>query len=184
MPDRRLTHPLLAVVTVLGVVTAVTLLDGPQVVRAAPADPPSEAGVQVDGVGTSTGAPDVLRVTVGVETTADAVGVALADANAAARRVFDALRAEEVPDGDVRTVNLSVYPAYGENGREITGYIARQDLEVTLRDLGRAGETIGVLAEVGGDAVRLQGVSYSLEDDTALQEEARAEAFAGARHNA
>jgi uncharacterized protein YggE len=40
---------------------------------------------------------------------------------------------------------------------------------------------IGVLTDVGGNAVRLQGVAYALEDDAALQEEARAEAFAAAR---
>jgi uncharacterized protein YggE len=55
---------------------------------------------------------------------------------------------------------------------------------VTLRDLERAGEVIGMLTDVGGNAVRLQGVAYALEDDAALEEEARAEAFAAARARA
>lgn len=184
MPVRRCRDWLLAVVTVAGVVAAVTLVARPDAVRAEPVEPPAEAGVHVDGVGTARGMPDVLRVTVGVETTADAVGAALQEADAVAGRVLDALRGEGVAEDDVQTVNLSIYPSYGDDGQKIVGYIARHDLEVTLRDLDRAGTTIGVLVDAGGDAARLQGISYALEDDAALQEEARAEAFAAAREKA
>ena len=184
MPVRRFRDWVLAVVTVAGVVAAITLLVRPDDVRAEPVEPPAAAGVHVDGVGTATGTPDVLRVTVGVETTADAVADALQEADAAARRVLDALRGEGVPDDDVQTVNLAIHPSYGDDGQQIVGYIARHDLEVTLRDLDRAGTTIGLLVEAGGDAARVQGISYALEDDAALQEEARAEAFAAARQKA
>jgi uncharacterized protein YggE len=181
MPVSHTVRPLFAAVTTVGIVAAIALLVRPEPVRAEPAAPPPEAAVQVDGVGTATGTPDVLRVTVGVETTADAVGEALQGTDAAARRVLDSLRAEDVAESDVRTVTMSLYPTYADDGQRITGYTARHDLEVTLRDLGRAGEVIGVLPEVGGNAVRLQGVAYALEDDAALQEQARAEAFAAAR---
>ena len=184
MPVRRFRDWLFAVVTVAGVVGAITLLDRPDAVRAEPVEPPAEAGVHVDGVGTATGTPDVLRVTVGVETTADAVGDALQQADTAARRVLDALRGEGVATDDVQTVNLSIYPSFAEDGQKIVGYTARHDLEVTLRDLDRAGTTIGLLVDAGGDAARVQGISFALEDDAALQEEARAEAFAAARQKA
>jgi uncharacterized protein YggE len=187
MPVRRIPRPLFAVLTLVAAVAAlaaIALLFRPEAVRAAPAAPPSDAGVQVEGVGTATGTPDVLRVVIGVETTADTVDEALQQADAAADRVLDALRAEGVPEEDVQTVNLSVYPAHGDDGRTITGYTARHDLDVTLRDVSRAGTTIGVLVDAGGDAARLQGVSFSLDDDAALQEEARAEAFAAARDKA
>jgi uncharacterized protein YggE len=184
MPVHRSRHRLLAVAALVGVVAAIALLFRPEVGRAAPADPPADAGVQVDGVGTATGTPDVLRVTVGVETTADAVEDALEQANAAARSVLESAHAEGVAADDVQTVNLSVYPSYGNDGQQIAGYTARHDLQVTLRDLGRAGTTIGLLVDAGGDAARLQGISYSLEDDAAVQEEARAKAFAAARQKA
>ena len=162
MPVRRFRDWLLAVVTVSGVVAAITLLDRPDAVRAEPMEPPAEAGVHVDGVGTATGTPDVLRVTVGVETTADAVADALQQADTAARRVLDAVRGEGVATDDVQTVNLSIYPSYAEDGQKIVGYTARHDLEVTLRDLDRAGTTIGLLVDAGGDAARVQGISFGL----------------------
>lgn len=184
MPARRFRDWLLAVVTVAGVAAAITLIARPDAVRAEPVEPPAEAGIRVDGVGSATGTPDVLRATVGVETTAEAVGAALQEADAAARRVLEALRGEGVAADDVQTVNLSIYPSYGDDGQKIVGYTARHDLEVTLRDLDRAGTTIGVMVDAGGGAARLQGISYALEDAAALQEEARAEAFAAARQKA
>jgi uncharacterized protein len=50
--------------------------------------------------------------------------------------------------------------------------------------MGEAGAVIGRLADAGGDAARVQGISYVLEDDAALQEQARADAFADARRKA
>lgn len=184
MSDRRFRRLLLAVVTVAGAVAALTVLGRPDAVRAEPVEPPAAAAVHVDGVGTATGTPDLLRVTVGVETTSDAVADALQEADAAARGMLEALRGEGVPAEDVQTVNLAIHPSYGDDGQRIVGYVARHDLEVTLRDLDRAGTTIGVLVDAGGDAARVQGISYALEDGAALQEEARAEAFAAAREKA
>lgn len=143
MSHRRIRHLLLVLVTVVATVAAVALLDRPQAVRAAPAEPPPGAAVQVEGVGTATGAPDVLRVTVGVEATAETVQEALDQADAAVLRIFEALRAQEVPERDVQTVSLSIDQAYAEDRREPTGYTARQDLAVTLRDVQEAGGRSG-----------------------------------------
>ena len=184
MPIRRSRSALLAAFTLVGTLAVIAVVARPAAVRAAPGDAPPEAGVQVDGVGTAAGSPDVLRVTVGVETTAGSVSDAVQGASAAAGRVLEAVHAEGVSTDDVRTVNVSVYPTYGEDGQEITGYTARHDLEVTLRDLSTAGTAIGKVVDAGGDAARLQGVSFSLEDDAALQEEARAAANASARQKA
>ncbi|MCV2489334.1 SIMPL domain-containing protein [Geodermatophilus sp. YIM 151500] len=184
MPARRSLPPLLAAVTVVGAVLVYTLADAPGPVRAAPAEPAAAASVQVEGVGTATGTPDLLRVTLGVETTAGTVDEALATADDAARRLLEALRTEDVPDRDVRTVNVSVHPTYGGDGQSVTGYTARHDLDVTLRDLSGAGGTITAVVEAGGDAARVHGLTYALEDSAALREQARAEAFAAARRTA
>ena len=183
MPDRRTVVPLVAVL-VVGAVVAVALVAGSRPVQAAPGDTSEEAGVQVEGVGTATGTPDVLHVTVGVETSADSVGEALESANAAARSVLDALRGAGVAEADVQTVDVHVWPRYDGDGQRITGYTAGQGIAATLRDLGSAGEMISAAVDAGGDAARLQGISYALDDDTALLAQARDEAFADARRKA
>ena len=184
MPAHRTRDALLATAALLGAAAAITLLARPDPVRAAPAEPLPDAGVLVEGVGTATGTPDVLRVTVGVETTADSVARALQDADAAAQRVLEVLGDSDVPEEDVQTVNVSIYPSYGENSERITGYLARHDLQVTLRDVAGAGSVIGAVADAAGDAARIQDISYALEDDAALQEQARADAFAAAQAKA
>jgi len=189
VPGRPL-RVLLAAVVALGVGTALFLLLRPGAAGAAPEDPvPSDGGaastgVEVGGVGTASGVPDVLRFTVGVEVTADGVDGALSGADDAARTVLDALRAADVPQDDVRTSNVSVYPRYGDEGQRITGYTARHDLAVTLRDIGTAGAVLASVTDAGGDAARVDGLSYALDDDSAAQAEAREAAFADARRRA
>ena len=177
MSVRRSLAPLFAVLTLAASVVVASSDRG----LAAPGDPAPEGGVQVQGVGTATGTPDVLHVTVGVETGASSVGEALESADAAAQRVLDALHDAGVSDTDVQTANVHLHPRYDGGGQAITGYLAGQDLAVTLRDLGTAGATIGAAVEAGGDAARLQGIAYELDDDTALRARARADAFAAAR---
>ncbi len=189
MPASRPIRVLLAAVSVLGVAAALVLVLRPDAVRAAPEDPAPETpavatGVEVGGVGTATGTPDVLRFTVGVEVTADGVDDALSGADDAARGVIAALADADVPKADVQTANVSVYPRYGDEGERITGYTARHDLSVTLRDIGAAGAVIASVADAGGDAARIEGVSYALEDDEAVRAEARSAAFADARRRA
>jgi len=180
VPVHRRFAPLLAVLVVGGTVLA-SVVSASAPVQAAPGDPSPDAGVQVTGVGTATGVPDVLHVTVGVEAGAATVGEALAAANTAARHVLDAVAGAEA---DVQTVNVHLYPRYDGSGQQIAGYLAGQDLAVTLRDLGAAGATISAAVAAGGDAARLQGVAYEIDDDTALRARAREQAFADARATA
>jgi uncharacterized protein YggE len=165
-------------------VVAAVITSSARPVEAAPGDPPSDAGVQVQGVGTATGTPDVLHVTIGVETGATTVADALASANAAAQKVHDALRDAGIADADLQTVNVHIYPRYDGNGQDTNGYLAGQDIAATLRDMGSAGATISSAVEAGGDAARLQGISYELDDDAALRSSARDLAFADARGKA
>jgi uncharacterized protein YggE len=123
-------------------------------------------------------------VAIGVETGAATVADALASANSAAQKVHDALRDAGVADADLQTVNVHISPRYDGNGQDTSGYQAGQDLAVTLRDIGTAGATISTAVRAGGDAARLQGISYELDDDAALRAEARKQAFADARGKA
>ena len=184
MPALRRFAPLFAVLALGTAGVAAVVVGGSTPVRAAPGDPPADAGVVVQGVGTATGTPDVLHVTVGVEAGAAAVDDALSAANAAAGKVLDALHAAGVADADLQTQNVHVYPRYDGTGQSISGYTAGQDVAVTLRDLGAAGATIGTAVAAGGDAARLQGVAYELDDDAALRSKARELAFADARATA
>ena len=146
------------------------------------ADAPA-VGVTVAGTGTVSGTPDALRLSMRVETTAADVSTALAQANAAADKVYKALLADGVAKADLQTSNLSIQTNYDSKGKP-NGYQVGESLTAVLRDLGKAGATITKAAEAGGNATRVDGVNLDLSDTSALMTSARDRAFAEAKKKA
>lgn len=64
------------------------------------------------------------------------------------------------------------------------GYDVFQSLSVKLRNLDDAGATISDAAAAGGNATRINGVSFEFSDSDALLEDARERAFAAAKEKA
>jgi uncharacterized protein YggE len=155
----------------------------PAVAAAAEAADPAQQGIVVAGLGKVSGTPDVLRLQVGVEVRRADVSAALSAANTLQNRVRDALRRGGVDPKDMQTSDVSIYPNFDDKGRP-NGYTVSQRLTVKLRDLARAGRTIGEAVDAGGSAARVHGVSFDLEDNAALLQRARDAAFADARQKA
>lgn len=141
-------------------------------------------GVDVAGTGRASGVPDVLRFDVGVQVPAATVDGALTAANAAQARVVAVLKQRGIAARDIQTTSVRVDPRYDAKGRTITGYVVAQQVRVTARDLRTAGATLGAAVTAGGNAARLSGVRFALEEDQALRTEARDAAFAEARAKA
>ncbi|MCU0270913.1 MAG: SIMPL domain-containing protein [Acidimicrobiales bacterium] len=166
--------------------------DPPQVTvnEAIPSDHGPDAlpnGVTVSGEGEIEVAPDTLVVSFGVSIKRPTVDAAVADVAAVSTAMLDAAKANGVQDADVQTHRYSISPEfiYPENGRPTPdGFRVANTWEVRIRDLAIAGATIDAVTAAGGDDVVLQGVSFSLEDDTAALQAARDAAFADARAKA
>ena len=111
------------------------------------------------------------------------VAAALADSEQATRRVRDALTAAGVSGQDAATSTVTVRAEEDymvQAGPRLVGYRAEHGLEVVLRDLASAGRVLGDAVAAGGEAVRLAGVSFAVEDDAELRARARAAAWADA----
>jgi len=149
---------------------------------------PSDAfpGVTVDGVGNVTGRPDVLTLNLSVSKTNGDASAALSDASATMDKVRASLKGAGVADADLATSGLTVQANYRYDGNRqtIDGYSAVESLAAKLRDMGRAGGAITAADAAGGNAVAINGVSFQLEDNTALLSSARAAAFADAKAKA
>ena len=63
-----------------------------------------------------------------------------------------------------------------ERERVLLGFDVNNQLSVKIRDLATIGDVIDAVTEAGGDLIRFQGVSFSIEDDQALKDQARAAA--------
>jgi uncharacterized protein YggE len=149
---------------------------------ARPADDPGES-IVVTGTGAVFGEPDTLTANFAVETKAATVGAALDSANAAATRMRDALLQAGVARTDLQTSNLSINSATNDKD-ELTGYTVSQSLTATIRKLPKAGALLSAAVKAGGDAARLNGVTFTIEDDSKLLSEARKKAFADAKAKA
>ena len=179
---RRTALLVLPLAALVGVGYAVGTVHEPQPATAAASDP-AEQGVVVSGLGKVSGTPDVLRVQIGVEVRRADVSAALADANAIQNRVRAAVRRDGVDPKDLQTADVSLYPSYSNKGVP-NGYTVNQSLTVKLRNLTKAGKTIGDAVSAGGNAARVQGVSFALEDNAALLQQARDAAYHDARQKA
>jgi uncharacterized protein len=143
-------------------------------------------GITVGGRADVAGTPDTLRLDLSVVVTAPSVSKALAKANGSADAVQKSLLASGVAKKDLQTSGLNISPDYEfSNGTSrLKGYQVSESVIAKLRDLGRAGDAIGKAVGVGGNAVRVNGISLDLEDTGVLVSQARDRAFADARTKA
>ncbi|KQR97425.1 hypothetical protein ASG12_15950 [Williamsia sp. Leaf354] len=151
-----------------------------------PSDGPP--AVSVSGTGEVEGAPDTLTAQIGVETQAGDVTAAIEASNAAITTVTNAVVSAGVNRADVQTQQVSITPQYsgalpgGTN--TISGYQATNTLRVTVRDLSKASTVLGDAVSAGGNAARLSGVSFRVDDNSKLLSDARSRAFADAKKRA
>jgi uncharacterized protein YggE len=123
--------------------------------------------------------------TAGVQRQASSAADALAEDNAAAQQLIDALKKAGVPDKDLTTQQVAVQPqyAYGPNQPpRLTGYQAADTLQVKVDDASRVGPAIDAAA--AGGATQIGSVSFGPPDGDTLEQQALAAAVDNARARA
>jgi uncharacterized protein len=145
-----------------------------------------EQGIRVTGQGEVSGTPDTLTVNLGVSLRRDTVEQATTEAADLATRLIDALTGAGVDDKDIQTRNYSIYPEYDYKAdtQTLLGYRVTNTVTVKIRNLDDAGSIIDAATGAGGDAVQVSGVSFSIEDDDALLQDARGRAWDNAKAKA
>ncbi|HEX9258673.1 MAG TPA: SIMPL domain-containing protein [Acidimicrobiales bacterium] len=171
-------------VTALGVINGTRAPVAPATAQATPEVQPSPRQITVGGIGTVSGIPDTLTINLGVHTRADKAVDALRDASNRTTALIGVLKGAGVAAVDITTSDVSLYPRYASSGDVITGYEAGNSVTAKLRDLGKAGLLIDAAAEQVGDAIRLGGISFAIDDTGPLYVKARELAVGQARAQA
>lgn len=141
----------------------------------------------VDGFGQAFGAPDVAIVQLGVQNSSTDVLEAYNSTNAAVESLIAALMDAGIAEADIQTTGLYMYqdtpynPMTGEPGTEPI-YRVQNSLNVTVRDVQQVGAVIN--AGVAAGANNIGGISFSIADPAALEQEARSSAIDDARARA
>lgn len=143
-----------------------------------------ERQVTVVGAGEVQGSPDTLTLDASVEFVAPDAATAMNQTNDRQRAVIDALVDAGVDRDDLATTEADLQPQYAPDNNAIIGYRATNSIDVTIRDLDLASEALGLIVSTGGDATRINSISYSIENDSQLVRDARARAFEDAKDRA
>ncbi|MFF1941298.1 SIMPL domain-containing protein [Rhodococcus qingshengii] len=137
--------------------------------------------VMVTGTATATAVPDIVRLTIGVSVTQTAVSDAFDAVARLSTALTETLHARGVRGADLTTAGLSVHPQthWSDGGRqETTGFTASTTFRVVLRELepeaaNSPAAVIAACVSVGGDAIRLDGLEFDLDDRSDLATRAR-----------
>jgi uncharacterized protein YggE len=139
--------------------------------------------ITVVGTGEVRGTPDVADLVLGVSGRAGSAAEVMARIADRAQKVIDALHDAGVSDDDIQTADLSVNPVLDDDGT-VKGYEATNTVTVRIRDLGQAGGIVDAAAAKAGDDIRVQGITFSIDDDSDLLAAARTKATKRARAQA
>ena len=142
-----------------------------------------QVGIAVSGRGTVAVDPDIAILSLRVEARETTVSEARQVAATAMESARAALTGAGVAEDDIVTRNFSIQPqftfverdsALGKYGESvIIGYIVSNSVEVTIRDLDNVGTVIDEISEAAGDEVRINGISFGLDNPALYGDTAR-----------
>lgn len=141
--------------------------------------------VSISAQGSSRQAPDLATFSTGVVSQAADAKAAMAANAQKMTAVMAALAKARIPERDIQTTGLTLQPQYryAENQPPtITGYEARNTVNVQLEELDRMGDVIDALVASGSN--ELQGPSFGLKNPEAARDVARREAITEAQRRA
>jgi len=147
---------------------------------------PPERRVIVIGEGSVSVTPDYARIRSGVTTRAKTAKEA-AEANTKAMAAITAmLLSAGIEQKDIQTARFSVQPIYvsqqPSNEQKLSGFSVSNQLSVTIRQIGKAGEILDRLVTTG--ATDVGSVEFLHSDTSKALDQAREAAVADARRKA
>jgi len=145
-----------------------------------------EAGIVVIGEGSISAAPDYAEVNGGVTTRGKSVQEAT-DANSKLMAaITSALQDAGIAAKDIQTSRFSIQPLYTpadpHNESKLVGYSVSNQVNVTIRDIGKAGDILDRLATAG--VTNVGNIEFLHSDPSKLLDQARAAAVADAKRKA
>jgi uncharacterized protein YggE len=141
--------------------------------------------ITISGEGKVDATPDIAKIVVTVRENAKTAKEAQEKAVKKWTAAKTAITAMGVAEKDIKTLSYTTQPRYyyPTNGKMmIDGYDAVQTTEIKVRDIDNAGKVLEAVAAAGINEV--SGPDFTVDDMTALNEEAREEAINDAKAKA
>jgi len=146
------------------------------------------SGIWVTGEGKVSVVPDVAILSLGVEVQSSSVAEAQSYAATVMTAVIDELDNSGIAEKDIKTQQFSIYPIRRwseKDGREVlVGYRVTNMVTAKVRKVEDTGTVIDAVARAGGDYIKVNSISFTVDDPSAYYEEARELAMADAKAKA
>lgn len=133
--------------------------------------------------------PDIATTNIGVEIMASSVKEANAEAAKTMSAIIAVIKTNGVADKDIQTSGYNVWverpyidPSLGQSTEAKPIYHVSNSLNVVIRDLDKVSVILDAAMEAGAN--NINGVTFSLADQTKTNSEARAEAVTDAKTKA
>lgn len=153
-----------------------------------------QSGIHVTGESRISLEPDLILLNVGVESTAPTVTEARQNAANAMNSINSALKSQNIENRDVKTKYFNISPQYEYQeilkdqiviGKQVlVGYKVTNSASVRIRELDSVGTIIDKITTAGGDATRIDGINFTIEDQKPIMTKLRKEAVTDAMNKA
>lgn len=142
--------------------------------------------ITVVGEGTVNVEPDIAQANIGIQVTNTNLSQATSEAQQTMQAILTALQDQGIAEQDTQTSNFSIFverpvDPQGQPTQEIIYHVSN-DVNVIIRDLESVGTVLEVAIDAGAN--NIYGVNFGMDDSTAAQSEARAEALDNAVNKA
>jgi len=145
-------------------------------------------GIWVSGEGKVSVVPDVAILSLGVEAQFTTVADAQSQAATAMAAVVAELDNYGIAQKDIQTQRFSIFPIRRwaeEKGQEVlVGYRVTNMVTAKVREIEDTADIIDAVARAGGDFIRINNISFTVDDPSPYLEEAREKAMADAEAKA
>lgn len=138
----------------------------------------------VGGEGKVSGQPTLAQVDVGLMSEGKEVAEAQGENSRKVNAILVAIKGLGIAEADLQTNQYGIAPKYEyKDGKQtVVGYTVSQNLNVKVRDLKKVGVVLAKAGELGAN--QINGVQFTIDDPTSLQQEARKKALADAKQKA
>lgn len=123
-----------------------------------------EKTIQVTGQSTVTAAPDEAILSLAVQTQSTSATEASNENSAIMSQVYGALANAGVGNDSIQTISYSLQPVYKNPDQtpstNLAGYVARNEIQVTLTDLRSVGKVLDTAVSAGVNVV--DGITFTL----------------------
>ena len=146
--------------------------------------------ITVSDVGEIYAKPDLGITSFSVKTESKTVAKAMSENTEKMNEVIDSMKDLGIDEKDLKTTAFNIYPRYdyleaspfNSGRRSLVGYEITQSLQVKIRDLDKVGQIIQKATDAGSN--QIGSLSFTIDDEDAVKEQAREEAINKAKDKA